>query len=160
MREEWRELPWGPYLVSNLGRVAFIRHRMAGPNESYVRCHSRMHGGGFRPTYAHQLVAEVFIGPKPPGCDIHHKNGDKHDNRAANLEYVTRKDHVAISSRNGQVPHGERHGSARLTEDAVRDIRRRFKPYKVTRDQLAREYGVSGTTIQSVVERRTWKHVE
>lgn len=45
-----------------------------------------------RPTCrsVHLLVALTFIGPRPNGHDIDHKNRDKQDNRAINLRYVTR----------------------------------------------------------------------
>ena len=38
--------------------------------------------------YIHQLVAEAFV-PNPNGYkNIRHKNGNKKDNRAVNLEWV------------------------------------------------------------------------
>lgn len=37
----------------------------------------------------HALVARAFLGPRPPGAVIDHRNADKHDNRPANLEYVS-----------------------------------------------------------------------
>lgn len=41
----------------------------------------------------HRLVAEAFHGPCPLGYEVDHVNGDKLDNRAVNLEYVTRCEH-------------------------------------------------------------------
>ena len=38
--------------------------------------------------YMHQLVAEAFIGPCPPGHKLVHLNGNGLDNRRANLAYV------------------------------------------------------------------------
>jgi hypothetical protein len=42
--------------------------------------------------YMHQLVAEAFIGPCPPGHKLVHLNGDGLDNRRANLAYVPESD--------------------------------------------------------------------
>jgi len=40
----------------------------------------------------HQLVAEAFIGPCPPGHKLVHLNGSGLDNRRANLAYVPESD--------------------------------------------------------------------
>jgi len=53
---------------------------------------------------------------------------------------------------------GERQGSARLTEDAVRDIRR-LAAEGVSAAQIARDFGRGRTTVEHVIKRRTWAHV-
>lgn len=40
--------------------------------------------------FAHHIVADAFLGPRPRGLEVNHINGVKADNRAANLEYCTR----------------------------------------------------------------------
>lgn len=45
----------------------------------------------------HALVAAAFIGERPEGLDVNHKDGDKTNNRACNLEYVTRSENVLHS---------------------------------------------------------------
>ena len=42
--------------------------------------------------YMHQLVAEAFLGPCPPGHKLVHLNGYGLDNRRANLAYVPESD--------------------------------------------------------------------
>jgi hypothetical protein len=42
--------------------------------------------------WMHQLVAEAFIGPCPPGHKLVHLNGSDLDNRRANLAYVPESD--------------------------------------------------------------------
>jgi hypothetical protein len=45
-----------------------------------------------------RLHREIWMadhGPIPKGYDVHHKSGDKSDNRLANLELITRSEHSA-----------------------------------------------------------------
>jgi DNA-binding XRE family transcriptional regulator len=55
-------------------------------------------------------------------------------------------------------PKGERHYAARLTADQVRLIRKRVENNEKQVD-LAKEYGVLKTTINSIVKGRNWKSV-
>ena len=38
--------------------------------------------------YVHQLVAEAFIGPCPPGHNVDHIDHDRWNNRVSNLRYL------------------------------------------------------------------------
>lgn len=42
----------------------------------------------------HSLVAEAFLGPRPYGYDIDHIDGNKLNNNASNLRYVTHEDNM------------------------------------------------------------------
>ena len=54
---------------------------------------------------------------------------------------------------------GESHGSSKLTEDNVRDMRERYASQKVTMRVLGYEYGISAPTVLAVIRRKTWKHI-
>lgn len=49
--------------------------------------------------YEHRVVWAKHHGPIPPGCHIHHKNGNKLDNRIENLELFTAAQHNHIHKR-------------------------------------------------------------
>lgn len=53
---------------------------------------------------------------------------------------------------------GSRHGSAKLTEDMVREARR-LKGEGWTERELAARFGVSRTTMQNLLSGRSWSHV-
>lgn len=54
---------------------------------------------------------------------------------------------------------GERNGNARLTDDAVREIRRIFAAGGITQRELGERYGVSQVKISQIILRKSWKHV-
>jgi hypothetical protein len=58
-----------------------------------------------------------------------------------------------------RVKRGENNIAAVLTDDKVREIRRRYIPGKNTL-ALAKEYGVDSSSILNITKRRTWKHLD
>lgn len=59
----------------------------------------------------HRLVMEAFVGIRPAGYDINHRNGIKSDNRLENLEYVPHP----INVRHGRDVLGHNH--SKITAD-------------------------------------------
>jgi hypothetical protein len=55
---------------------------------------------------------------------------------------------------------GEKHNLAKLTETQVREIRGRWLSGGITQVELGIEYGISDSTINKIILRKTWKHLE
>lgn len=47
----------------------------------------------------HSLVAEAFIGERPKGYEVNHKDENKNNNNVNNLEYVTRVENLIYNGR-------------------------------------------------------------
>jgi hypothetical protein len=103
------------------------------------------------------LVANEFLGPKPEGLLVLHGDGNKLNCSDWNLYYGTAKQNSEDSIRHGTVARGERQGCAKLTDEAVREIRRLAGA--ASRKDLAARFGVCKSTIVFVVKNQTWTHV-
>lgn len=55
---------------------------------------------------------------------------------------------------------GEQNGATKLTEDAVKEIRRRYDEGSISQGQLALEFGVSQPNVSMIVHRQVWEHVQ
>ncbi len=55
---------------------------------------------------------------------------------------------------------GGQHGRAKLTEEQVREIRRRYVQGRISQEALGKEYGVHQTQIGQIVRREKWADLD
>lgn len=95
LMEVWKVVPNtdGKYQCSNLGncRGPFGPLKPTLMKVGYLSIALSV-GQKVRRQYVHRLVAECFLGRCGVGNVVHHRNHDKTDNRAANLEIVSRSE--------------------------------------------------------------------
>ena len=141
------------------GRGARLGRAQKHANVKGYRTAALRKDGQLRHRYVHQLVLESFVGPKSEGTEPNHKNGDKADNRLANLEWVTRKANIRHSFEmlNHQNAQGEDHHAAKLTEENVHDIRELYATGQYSQPQLGKRFGVSHVCIGGIVRGKEWK---
>ncbi len=60
---------------------------------------------------------------------------------------------------NSKLRRGDECPWSKLSEDKVREIRRRYSATRISQQALATEYGVSLMTINDVIHRRRWAHI-
>jgi len=180
MEEEWRELKGNreTYLISNLGNVKtkerigargyrVCSHEFAKSHNSsgYLRVTLTI-DGKHKSYLIHRLVAKLFI-PNPENKEyVNHKDGNKENNRADNLEWVTRSENerhawrIGLKSAETSGTKGERHGMHKLTQnqvDYIRSVHKRFDK-KYGSKPLAERFDVTPQTITDIVNFRSWKH--
>lgn len=102
MNEEWEWIKGyeGLYQISNMGRLkSFHRNKTDGEIRSLKNSKGwyltiSLRGNEIRHTARiHVLVAKHFIGDIPKGYHVHHKDGNKQNNRVDNLEIISPRDH-------------------------------------------------------------------
>lgn len=171
MTEHWKDIPGyeGRYQASSLGRIASltvkrrkrdVRHLksvVVNP-AGYHRVHLHDAKNNQKSFYVHRLVAMAFHPTPKTMRDVCHLNGVKSDNRASNLKWASRKENESHKIEHGTKPVGSKVGSSKLTESDVLAIRMLSeKGYSERR--LSLMFGVVQQTINSVLNKETWKHI-
>lgn len=109
----------------------------------------------------HRLVAATFVGGSGP--QVNHKDGNKLNNAASNLEWCdaghNNRHALATGLRDMRkarraAQDGAKNPRARLTIEQVAEIRRMTYGYG---DAPWKKYGIGSTTFYNVRHGRTWK---
>lgn len=121
-----------------------------------------------RKLLAHRVNFAIHNGHIPNGLFILHRCDNPICVNPEHLFAGTQKENVADAMRKGRnsTPPassrkffiGSRHGNARLTEEIVREARRRNAAGE-SGHNLAKEYGVHFVTMYDALRGETWKHV-
>lgn len=163
----WKPIYGWPYDVSDTGRVRRAEGGR-GAREGRIlaiehngKGYSRVKlcdGGHEQYYFVHVLVAEAFIGPCPPGCEVSHKNNVRDDNRVDNLEYLTHAENIRKARDDRNMTRGESHPKAVLDSDTVRRIRAMAATGQ-SGGSIARELGLQSGTVRAVITGKSWGHV-
>lgn len=177
--ERWLPVPGyeGKYEVSDLGRVRSLPRRCAmkgGFTRSVpgkMLTQSSLTGGylgvcltkdGRSTTKSvHPLVLQAFVGPRPGKgreYDACHNNGDKEDNRLANLRWDTKKGNSRDRRAHGTMFQGESSPRTGLSDSQVVELRRRAANGEFIRE-LAAEAGLTRSGMRKVVSGETFSHL-
>nr|WP_306422646.1 HNH endonuclease [Paenarthrobacter aurescens] len=151
--EEWRASKFEGYTVSNLGRVigrqGFVLKQSTSPTDPRP-----VVGIGGTPVRVHVIVCEAFHGPRPPGQEAAHFDGNPANNRSDNLRWATRLDNENDKKRHGTY-YGR--GLRKLTAKDAKSIRSELaKGKRGIIARLAEKYGVSRGAIVSIRDGKTW----
>lgn len=177
--EEWRPVPEyeSYYEVSSKGNVRSVARWIKNGDNSYMWRQSKVLSPRYNKGYArvslcvdrvakdhfiHQLVAKAFI-PNPNGFNVvHHKDNDRLNNNAYNLEWTTAANNIKIGWAQGRMytPYlkGSQMGTAKLHESDVVDIRKRASFGELTKE-IANFYKISESNCRAIIRKDSWRHV-
>ncbi len=105
--------------------------------------------------FVHKLVAEKYV-PNPEGKkQVNHIDGNKLNNSADNLEWVTNQENRNHAVKNKLHLQGEDCPWSKLTAKQVKEIR---ENKKLSVKELAKLYNISIYTIRDILNYKTWKN--
>lgn len=142
---------------------------------SCIEAHGKPRNNGYvrltikgKKWYAHRLAWTQAHGPIPEGMDICHKCDNR---RCINVEHLfvgTRLDNMRDAASKGRISRGDKHSAsvpkgeanhmAKLTKEAVEEIRSAKWP-RGARRQLAEKFGVHESLIGLVIRNKIWRHI-
>lgn len=160
-REVWKDIPGfeGAYQASSLGRIRSVERRVPSVFNGEP-CMRSVPGAILKPTRTksghlrvdlgrmlrhapvHALIARTFIGPRPQGKEVCHRDGNPANNRVDNLRYDTRTSNLL-----DRYLAGGTLGKLRLPE--IQEIMARIARGE-TSAAIAQEFGVSKGTINRI----------
>ena len=150
--------------VSRCGRV-FAHRRLRDfmaeeDSNGYKRVGTTIEGRVCR-FLVHRLVMLTFD-PRPDSddLDVNHKDFDRSHNDFDNLEWMTQLENNRYSADAGRHEMaGVANPKAKITDDDVREMRKRFADGATYRDLVAL-YPLDNTGVWRVITRRSWAHVQ
>lgn len=108
--------------------------------------------------YVHHLVLAAFVGPKPPGMECLHRDGNPGNNGLGNLRWGTSAENSEDTVRMGRQTFGELVPQSKITDEIALDIFR-LRNGGCTHREIAKFHGISRSIVGAVLRKETWKHV-
>lgn len=108
---------------------------------------------------AHRFAYKLIYGDIPKDMFVCHRCDNR---KCVNVSHLFLADHNGNMSdmvKKGRSVKGEKNKAAKLTKNQVMEIRNKHKTNMITQSELADQYGVTLSTINKIVLRRTWKHI-
>lgn len=160
--DEWRRIPgFRDYEASADGRIrrlgALKPLRTHGLSKGYhVATLPRVIQGEtiWRTQKVHRLVALAFYGVPQDGYECNHINGNKLDNHASNLEWVTRSRNSIHAIELGLKKVCSKR---KLTESQVAEILSLGE--SMSTKELTIKFKVERPTIRMILRKKAWKHI-
>lgn len=169
--ENWKPIKGyeGIYEVSDFGRVKRLansnrckRDRILNPkpnHNGYIRV-KLTNNGVSEKVFVHRLVLIAFVGNPLSEQETLHVDNNRQNNILGNLRWGSRQENADDRANSTGFPHGETAVvTSVLTKEEVREIRRLTK-IGLGQKRLAKQFGVSRTTIKNIQFGRRWQWLD
>ena len=105
----------------------------------------------------HTIVAYAFLGERPLGLDINHLDGNKRNNDASNLQYVTKSENCrqACNEQGLRSFKRENHNRSKLTPTMVAEIKNMIAD-KIRNKEIASLFNVDASLISHIKRGAKW----
>ena len=141
------------YIITKKGEIINKRNGKKVKPQPNGKGYLRVSIGG-KLRFVHRLVAEKYV-PNPENKpQVNHKDGNKLNNSAENLEWVTNMENRQHAVKNLLHLTGEKCSWSKLNQEKVDFIRLH---QEITAKELAEKYNVSVPTINAVRQNKSWK---
>lgn len=141
----------GLYQVSNTGKVRDLKNHIKSVyknNKGYTCLSLYYNGKTYHPT-VHRLVAKVFI-PNPSNYEqVNHKDCNKENNNAENLEWCNQRYNYDEGMKTFQYSKNEEHYFAKLKNSDIPII---YELYKLgfTRAIVAKIFSINPSSLEAI----------
>lgn len=141
----------GLYQVSNTGKVRDLKNHIKSVyknNKGYVCLSLYYNGKTYHPT-VHRLVAKAFI-PNPSNYEqVNHKDCNKENNSAENLEWCNQRYNYDEGMKTFQYSKNEEHYFAKLKNSDIPII---YELYKLgfTRATVAKIFSINPSSLEAI----------
>lgn len=159
-RIEFRPYRRTGYKVSACGKVLGLRGRVLRPaatGSGHLGVDLQLVSGP-KTVKVHSMVAEVWIGKRPKGQVVNHKDGIKAHNHVSNLEYVTPSANVVHAFDNDLRAIGEDRSDVVMTNKLAYKIAKRLQAGH-RNCEIAQEFNVSRFNVTDIKLGRTFRRV-
>jgi len=154
---DWFSSCYDGYLVTRCGRLkkSTGKELFGTDKEGYVRVY--VSGKLIR---LHRIIAQTFVANPKNYTEVNHKDGNKKNNHADNLEWCTRKQNMRHATRIGlhRLGFGEEAIRAKLKQSEVDYIRANYIPRhpEFGQSAMGRKFKVSNSCVHRVLNGDNW----
>lgn len=158
------------YIVDSDGKI-YSTHNV-GRGKYHQELHQRMNADGYmevtvgknghrRKGRVARIVATAFVDNPLNLPEVDHINNIRTDDRAENLQWISHEDNIKKIpfETQSKAKRGIHNGRATFTEDQIREMRKLYDD-GMPIYEIAEKYNSKWSTINNIIIRHTWKHVE